>query len=504
MTIATALLALRFREPLGADEAYLWYGTLRLLEGRVPHRDFKSYEPGRYVWCAGFAALFGGGLGVLRVATHAFFALGLFAALQALRLVGLGWMEASLGAVLLATWAYPAYKLYEPALWMFGFLSATCLILNPSATSAVAAGATIGGALFFGFNYFLYLGASHLLLWLVPTLNPSLDWALLRWAAFGLLLGAAPFGLMCGVPGFARAFAERRFWSVMARGSTNLPLPIPWPWRLAPQDARAFTRPARLTFQFLFLLLPLLPAAVMLVVFVIAAGSPRDTREWAGVLAATALGATGWHHAFSRADVVHLAQSMTPWLLLVTTLAAARPWSQFVAMGILVLASLATTWPLGIVARRARCPGDFDRLRIGGMWIWMARSDCSLISLATELGGRELGQGGSLLALPILTLLYPILGKIAPVYDIFCVYPAPDLAQERMLASIAANDVRLAAIWNGALDGREDLRFSATHPRVWEHLHEAMESVVIPGPNWDVQFFRARGAPRAAEDLSPR
>ena len=61
-----AMLALRLRAPLGADEGYLWFGVQQLLKGRLPHRDFRSYEPGRYLWSALWARLFGGGLRVLR------------------------------------------------------------------------------------------------------------------------------------------------------------------------------------------------------------------------------------------------------------------------------------------------------------------------------------------------------------------------------------------------------------------------------------------------------
>src|SRR5262245_43804997 len=64
-----------------ADEGYLWYGVQRTVAGAVPMRDFQSYEPGRYWWCAAFAGVFGDGILVVRAAAVAFHALGLFLAL---------------------------------------------------------------------------------------------------------------------------------------------------------------------------------------------------------------------------------------------------------------------------------------------------------------------------------------------------------------------------------------------------------------------------------------
>ena len=74
------------------DEGYLWYGTLRTLDGEVPLRDFRSYEPARYYWCALWMLALGRGVVSLRIAVHAFYFLGLTCGLLALRLAGVGWL----------------------------------------------------------------------------------------------------------------------------------------------------------------------------------------------------------------------------------------------------------------------------------------------------------------------------------------------------------------------------------------------------------------------------
>jgi hypothetical protein len=116
-----------------------------------------------------------------------------------------------------------------------------------------------------------------------------------------------------------------------------------------------------------------------------------------------------------------------------------------------------------------------------------------MIRAVRSLMAERLADGEPVLALPSLAELYPILGLRAPVYDLYCVYPASDAEQERMLRSIEAAPIRLAVIEDRALDGREELRFSRTHPRVWSHLQSAFEPLAASdAPSGCHIFYRSR------------
>lgn len=483
-SVAATLLVMRYPQPLVTDEAYVWYGTLRLLHGEIPQRDFRAYEPGRYLWCALFALVFGRGLGPVRLATHVFYGLCLGVALVTMRGVGLSWIHIVLAALLLASWAHPKYKLFEPGLLFLGFSASTWLAVAPSPLTAALAGGVVGIALLFGFNYFLYLGAAFVLLFVTAAgvASMALPFELFYWGVIGGALGALPFAAFLAIPGFLPAFVERRITSILARGSTNLPLPAPWPWRRPPEGLRGKNRIKHRAFGVLFVVLPAAPVLTLIAAWL--AGFVESPREMS-LVAAASIGAVTWHHAYSRADREHLAQSMPPLLLM-----AALAIHSSLALGILFVVMSVITPVIRLGSSKDALPFQFGRHRI-----WLTQTDHRIAERAEEMSACFLAQGGSFLALPSLIALYPILGRRAPIYDIYCVFPASQREQERMLQSIAEADVRVAFVNDEPLDGREDLRFSKTHPQVWRHLAARMEKVEeLPG---NVHVFRVRAGEMA-------
>lgn len=464
--LCLAMFFSRMRAPLGADEGYLWFGVQQLLRGRLPHRDFKSYEPGRYLWSGMLARACGQGLRVLRASTHLFFGLGLFLALWQLRELGLDWFSIVLAAAVLSVWSHPQHKQFEHAWMLIAWVVDSHMLLFPSVLTLSVASVVTGVALFFGFNLFLYFSGALLLDLLIAMLMGwfAPHWSLLAALAGCGLIGLLPFLLMLSSKEAARNFFRRRIGSVLARGSSNLPLPLPWPWRPAPAQLLGLGAIRQRAFQAVFLAMYALTggAAAMTIL------SPDFFGPLTpGILAAAVLGIFASHHAASRADVAHIAQAAGPLCLLailLTKFAAPASTASIAALSIWML------WPLQAPVQRRSRPTEFCRKSVGGLQIDLPLEQARLFDRAAVLCEGKQGESAGFFAAPAYPALYASLFRDSPVYDTFCLYPADDGAQQQMIDAIERARVFAALVSDEPIDGREELRFSHTHPRVWEHL----------------------------------
>jgi hypothetical protein len=483
------LFLLNKRNPVSPDEGYLWYGTLRVLEGEVPLRDFRSYEPGRYYWCALCMLFFGKGILGLRAGVCIFYFLGLGAGLVALRLGGLDWAGIIAAAAVLTVWAYPQHKLFEPALSMFAIFAGVLLIAVPGPGTFMLAGAMVGVIAIAGINYGAYAGAGLFLLTLLAGLKAVEIEVIQSLTIFfsGLTLGFAPFVLMLlFISGLAATFYERRVKAVLARGTTNLPLPRPWPWRPVPRGLSGLSHAGQHAVRWLFVLLPAFCWGLIVWAWFLPWPHIQATPA---AFAAAFIGAFSLHHAMSRADLPHLSQSMPPLILGLVGLFAGLEFGWVVPAAILGFAAFFTVCNVWPAAQRRRRPEAYEIMEIGSATLWVSKGFSGLTRRVRTLVNMHLQPGESVLALPTLLALYPMMGLRAPVYDIFCVYPASPEEEERMLRSIESSRVRVAIIDNGALDGREELQFSNTHPRVWSYIRDRFEPVEVAEPIGDLHIF---------------
>jgi hypothetical protein len=470
------------------EEGFLWYGAMQTAHGGVPLRDFFSYDPGRYLWAAGWAQVFGDGILALRLSTALFQALGLFCGLLAARrAVARRWQLALAGAVLLL-WMVPRNKLFEPSLLMMAVLAGVLLLEKPSLRRHAGAGALVGLAAFFGKNHGLYLGLAFLCLILVLFSDGEerslrdLGRRLLAWGG-GIVLGLAPLWIMLLViPGFFTAYVDSiRFFLV--QGKTNFPLPVPWPWRAIAQGTDLADHAFVLSLGLGFLLMPLLFGGAVLAALVRRGGRRR-------VALLTSCGFIGlfyMHHAFSRADYHHLLPTSPPLLLGLLGLTAALPAGRPRRVAAAALAPLLAflTFFLGIRDRplyealvlRGTPDAFVPFVDAGGDRLWLSPDMARLFTDIRRVVEERVPPGEPLLIAPDRPGLYALLRRKAPVWDIYTLWPDRGGLDARMLREMREKNVRWALVRDPTLDDRRDLRFSRIRPHLWDYLMEDFERI---------------------------
>jgi hypothetical protein len=487
-----------------ADEGFLWEGVVLTAHGKVPLRDFYSYDPGRYLWAAAWAKLFGEGILALRLSTAIFQAGGLFCGLLAARRAfsrgGRAW-QLTLVGIVLVLWMGPRHKLFEPAIAMAAVYGAVLLIERPSSRRHLLAGGLVGFAGLMGKNHggYLLLAFFLLIAWLhLRPIAPdggfrsgrrgrALGRGLLLWAG-GIALGASPLLVMMAfVPRFFRAYVDSALFFVR-QGKTNFGLPVPWPWAGGYAGLGWEDSLEKLALGTGFLLLPVAVAVALLFL-------PGTTAENAGrralLLGGGVVGIFYLHHAFSRADSYHLSQSIHPALLALLGLPAALEdrgrRAAGVAMSVLVpLLAFLTLFaavpqaPLYAALTPERPLDRFIPYRLAGDDLRLPVRTASLFAEVERQIAERVPAGEPVLLLPHLPGLYPVIGRESPVSDFYPIWPAQGERDEAMLREIRSAGVHWAVYSDYTAGEEPELQFPNTHPRVWAYLTESFERIPDP------------------------
>jgi hypothetical protein len=475
IALGGASFAMQGRQGINlADEGYLWYGVQQTAHGKVPLRDFQSYDPGRYYWSAAGMRLFGDGVVSLRFSETLFQILGLWVGLLAASRVIKNWTLLAAVGVMLTIWMFPSHKLFDITLLLCGIWIAVRLIEESSLARIFAAGFFVGLCFFFGRNHALYnfLAQASLLLFLHFKLRPLVSISHFGMWVAGIMVGLVPtIAMFVCVPGFFASYIE--VIQSNFRYGTNLPLPIPWPWRISPNSVASIA-------QFLLGIFPVaLPLGYFAAIISSLLMRPETNRKHPLLVACAFVGVFYLHHAFSRADVSHLAQVIHPFLLgALASLAflGARKFYYWAVIGLLIAAALFTVGRLMPIYQRIASSTPWVPYNAGGK-IFVPISTNRLFTCLREFAAENIAPQEGMLIAPFIPTLYPILGHESPLWDLGYYPPATAQRQEAMIHELVAKDVNWAIISLTPLDGREDLRFSATHKLVWQYLMENFEPI---------------------------
>jgi hypothetical protein len=471
-----------------ADEGFLWEGVVLTAHGKVPLRDFYSYDPGRYLWAAAWAKPFGEGILALRLSTAIFQALGLFLGLLAARRVLPRAWQLALAGLLLVVWMGPRHKLFEPALAMAAVYVAVLLLEKPSPRRHLLAGALAGFAGVMGKNHggYTLLAFFLLIAWLhLKRIAPGGFWKDLAAWIGGIALGALPLlAMMAFVPRFFSAYVDSALFFVR-QGRTNFGVPVPWPWMGSYAGLGWTAALQKLALGCGFLLLPVAAAGALLFFW----KTNKETLERrALVLAGGAVGVLYLHHAFSRADPFHLSQSIHPLLLALLGVPAAldgakRRVAAAVLVPLLAFLTLFAAVPQAPLYAELTAPDSppdrFVPCRLAGDDLRLPARSASLFTELERQIAERAAPGEPVLAVPYLPGLYPILGRESPISDFYAIWPAQGERDETMLREIRTAGVRWAVYSNYTEDQPPELQFPNTHPRVWSYLQSCDR---IPAP----------------------
>ncbi len=549
--LGTALLALALAGALylaerridwnPADEGYLWYGTVATAHGAVPLRDFRSYDPARYLWGAAWAKLLGDGVLALRFSTALFGAAGLFCGLRAARRgVRSTWALAAVGVVLVL-WMSPRHKMFESAIEMALALAAVRLVEEPSTRRHLALGATVGFAAFVGKNHGLYgivasLGLIVYLMWrggegrsgegprieipchpdeagAVPGTDPlkraigprdgepPAPWTarLGAWLG-GVALGASPFAAMCLVPGFLGAFWKSCLFYVV-HGRTNVPVPVRWPWD-SYAGLSGWELAERTAAGACYVLWP----ALCLGVLVLALATRRERlAERRLAIGSGFVACLYLHHVFARADNFHLTQGSHPMLLAALGLPLALPpgrrrWGRAAVAAVLLLLTAGIAVPQSeiydrVTSRPAAGGDPAERLvpfAIGGDRLLLHARAAHLYEALLWRVGRTVPAGEPILVAPAWPGIYVLLGRAAPVWDILPTWPGVGGLDEEMLRELRAHRVRWALLAMYPVPPSEGEPFDEDYPATYRYLMTEFERLPTPDLPRRVWLLRKR------------
>jgi hypothetical protein len=475
IVLAGASFAVQGRQGIGlTDEGFLWYGAQQTAHGKVPLRDFQSYDPGRYYWSAAGMRLLGDGLVSLRFSETLFQILGLWVGLLAASRVAQNWALLAAVGVMLTLWMVPSHKLFDSALLLCAIWIAVRLIEEPSPVRIFTAGFFVGMCIFFGRNHAVYnfLAQASLLLLLHFKLRTPLAISHLGMWVAGIITGLVPtIAMFVGAPGFFASYIES-VQSIFRHGA-NLSLPVPWPWRVSLNSTIGAT-------QFLLgIFLFALPLGYFAAIIGSLLMRSHLIQKYPLLIACAFVGVFYLHHAFSRADVSHLAQVIHPFLLGALALLGflgARQFYYWAVIGLLIAAGLFTIGRWMPLYERITSSTPWVACDAGGK-IFVPISTNRLLTCLREFAAENIATTEGVLIAPFAPTLYPILNREPPLSDLVYLFPATARRQEAMIQELTAKNVNWAIISDAPWDKREDRRFSATHKLIWQYLMENFEPV---------------------------
>jgi hypothetical protein len=502
LTIAWLTCTWRYGFDL-ADEGYYWYGAQRLLRGEMPMRDFMAYDIGRYAWTAAlmrqlgddgiFSARMGAGLyqlftvpiGVLIASRAVDGELGAFGKI----------IFAATMTALLNVWVYPYYKVFDYGTSILIVAMLVLMMTSQSGKSWFCSGLILGMAAIMGRNHgvygfvaalsltaFLFLKQDHRSFLAKPMIA----------LALGTIAGFSPtFVIAVLNSGFADGFMES-LRELVRSGATNLSLPVPWPWNFSLSHLGWIIWSGAVAKGLAFIAILLVPIVAVFSLARRPLGQFRTAHIV--ILCASLAGIAYSHYAYSRADLTHLALSIAPLILILPSVAtlARQPVAMSIALlGISILV-LAPEVPYLFK------PGSEKPLvptSINGTKLYVPDWGNGRLQSAKHVFATIPDARDNFFSVPDSPGLYAIYKKKIQVWETYSLWPREPSFEKSELSRLQLNEPKVIFLSNSALDGRPELRYSSTHPVLYQWILENYRPEPAlqqhPNPPWEVYVRNA-------------
>lgn len=478
------------------DEGYLWQGMDAVKAGLIPIRDFHGYDPGRYYWVAAWSYVFGDGLVAMRQSCVVFSVIGVFLGCLACSRISRSWWFLSAIALILSLWMEPRYKAFEQAISLAVIYVATVLLESPTKARHFWAGIFVGALAVFGRNHAVYAAFSFIglqALLLFRDGKPQFP-KMLAWSG-GVTAGFLPYGAsIVFVPGLFAAYLAQLKKDVGS--GTNLFCPIPWPWSIstktsAPQWLHEFVVGA----CFVTIILSLVLAAFWIIREFLKRRAPLQESTLVAALAVTA---TYSHHAFSRADLVHL--SHVGAALMVVCVAFVAAWCKKAPrLGLwlgTVFAAMLTLPSVGLVTGAAALALSSTsypvEMEVRKEPMNVARYEAQMVMIGRYVTEKLMADGENIAFIPHTPGLYPITNRICPLYQSYFILPSSETEQDATIEQLNGKRVNWIVLQDIPLDGRNDLRFRNTDKKVFAFISQNYEVVQFDGLNKNTKVLKRK------------
>ena len=484
-------------ESLLSDEGFVFYGSWRVLAGEIPYSDFRSYDPLRYYWVAGWMAIFGTGIISFYQSLLFIKSIAIACSLWIFRKVFKTPIIPAICATGLALWMFPRYKIFEIIVSIIAVIALYNYLTSKNKNSFIL-GLLVGVFALIGINVGVYSFVSFLGGIIFTTIfehSPPKNFPLKQFL-LGIPVGYSPIIIFLLSPNFLNNFISS-VKGIIVRRSTNLALPVPWPWLMGFKSIDTIV-------GILFLAMPVFFALGFF--FLIRRMWTNKQLYWSDIpawhlfVAALFVGFPYIHYAFSRADLVHLSLSIAPFWIGLIAFSQLPQWKFKIFSTLILVLFLSSTFLIQIFPSQAwalrKNPDKYIQYMVKEDKFFVEKDFAELVDSLLLTIKKSSNPGDNIYMAPNLAMIYYLLDIPSPTYDTYPLVKPNDKTQFKIIDDFEEYEVNAVMIDNFAVDGLDERRFSNHYYLLWKYLQENFQLVETPElPSTFYLFRKVKNSP---------